>query len=247
MTKVVGIIPARYASTRFPGKPLIDIGGKTMIQRVYEQALKAENIAEVWVATDDERIEKNVIDFGGKVIMTSANHINGTSRIAEAVEKNNISCDAVINIQGDEPFIQPSQLNLIADALCQPNNQIVTLIKKISNIASLKNSATVKVVKTNTDLAMYFSRNAIPFNRDYPIEEWLNYQTYYKHIGIYGFQKSCLLDIVKLPLSPAEKVENLEQLRWLENGYNIKLIHTTEECQAIDTPEDLEKIILPNL
>ena len=240
--QIVGIIPARYASTRFPGKPLILIDGKTMIRRVYEQAIQAKNIDKIIVATDDSRIVDEVQSFGGNVVMTDAHHQNGTSRIAEALTSLPQNFDAAINIQGDEPFIHPSQLDELAAQLKNDTTQIVTLIKKIDDPLLLSTPSIIKVVKDKNNKALYFSRNAIPFFRDVAIENWIEKHTYYKHIGIYGFKTSILQQLVQLAPSALETAENLEQLRWLENGYSIDLLETTLESVSIDTPADLERI-----
>lgn len=239
---IIGIIPARYASTRFPGKPLIDIGGKTMIQRVYDQAKKATLLSDVVVATDDVRIYEHVLSFCGKAIMTSEKHQSGTDRCAEVVEKIDYKVDAVINIQGDEPFIYPEQIDLVASAF--NNNEVIlaTLIKKINQTADLISDTVMKVVVDKNNRAIYFSRNAIPYCRGKAIEEWLNNHTYYKHIGIYGYRTSTLKEITQLPPSSLELTESLEQLRWIENGYPIHVMLTDKESVSIDKSEDLEKV-----
>lgn len=234
--KIIGIIPSRYASTRFPGKPLVDIDGKTMIRRVYEQASKATALSDVIVATDDERIFKEVKSFGGKVVMTSSNHKNGTERCAEIAASFN--ADVIINIQGDEPFIEPVQINLLADCFKDENTQIATLIKEHPLNNELRNPARIKVVVNKNMEALYFSRSVIPYTKP----EILNTK-YYKHIGIYAYRKNALLEIVNLPESSLEKAESLEQLRWLENGYKIKCAITTHESISIDTPEDLNNVL----
>lgn len=239
---IIGIIPARYASTRFPGKPLIDIGGKTMIQRVYEQAKKAQSLSDVVVATDDDRIVEHVRSFGGKVVMTSEKHQSGTDRCAEVVEKLDEQIDAVINIQGDEPFIFPEQIDLLASSFTIPNVELATLIKKINNTDDLVSDTVMKVVITKDSNAIYFSRNAIPYCRGKAIDEWMNAHTYYKHIGIYGYRTTTLKQITQLPPSALELTESLEQLRWIENGYSIHVKLTDKESVSIDKPEDLEKI-----
>ena len=231
--KVVGIIPARYASSRFPGKPLVDIGGKTMIQRVYEQALKA-NLHDVIVATDDVRIETSVKQFGGKVMMTSSAHSNGTERIAEVAE--HVDADVIINIQGDEPFIQPEQINLLAACFADEAVQIATLAKLQHNADDFAKSSIVKVVFDHYFNALYFSRSAIPFYRNE------SSHAFHKHIGIYAFRKAVLLEVVKLSESSLEAAELLEQLRWLQHGYKIKVVPTELESISIDVPEDLERI-----
>lgn len=235
---IIGIIPARYASTRFPGKPLIDIGGKSMIQRVYEQCKKSESLSDVIVATDDERIAEHVRGFGGKVMMTDTNHQSGTDRCAEVVHKYDGLCDAVINIQGDEPFIDPTQIDALAFAFSELHTQIATLIKPLKDEADVKNPNIVKVTQNKDHQAIYFSRSPIPYRRNPEA-----HIVYYKHIGIYGYRKEVLTDITRLPLGSLEQAENLEQLRWLENGYKITLAETSIENIAIDTPDDLKKVL----
>ncbi|MEY2800326.1 MAG: hypothetical protein RI934_1314 [Bacteroidota bacterium] len=241
--KIAAIIPARYASTRFPGKPLADIAGKTMIQRVYEQCKQINELAYVIVATDDERIYQKVIQFGGQACMTSSQHLTGTDRIWEVVEKLNLAVDVIINVQGDEPFIQPSQIQNIIDCFQDPNAAIATLVKPIQQNEVLFNVNAPKVVLDDAHFALYFSRQAIPFLRNEPTENWLNNHTYYQHIGIYGFRKDVLQKLVKLAPSKLEQAESLEQLRWLAAGYKIKTATTHETTIAIDTPEDLERAI----
>lgn len=236
--KIIGIIPSRYNSTRFPGKPLVDIQGKTMIRRVYEQASKAKSLAEIIVATDDERIFEEVKSFGGNVVMTSASHKNGTERCAEVVSTlDSNEVDAAINIQGDEPFIAPEQIDLVASCFENSETQIATLIKKQEWDDVLKNPARIKVVVNQKMEALYFSRSIIPN----PISNFdPDIFNFYLHIGIYGFRKNVLLDVVKLPASLLELAESLEQLRWLDYGYKINCALTTHESKSIDTPEDLE-------
>jgi 3-deoxy-manno-octulosonate cytidylyltransferase (CMP-KDO synthetase) len=238
--KIAAIIPARYASTRFPGKPLADIAGKTMIQRVYEQCKQINELAYVIVATDDERIYQNVIQFGGQACMTSTQHLTGTDRIWEVVEKLNLAVDVIINVQGDEPFIQPSQIHNIIDCFQDPNAAIATLVKPIQQNEVLFNINAPKVVLDDAHFALYFSRQAIPFLRNEPTENWLNKHPYFQHIGVYGFRKDVLQKLVKLEPSKLEQAESLEQLRWLAAGYKIKTATTHETTIAIDTPEDLE-------
>jgi 3-deoxy-manno-octulosonate cytidylyltransferase (CMP-KDO synthetase) len=238
---ILGIIPARYASTRFPGKALVDIAGKTMIQRVYEQSKKCVHLSEVIVATDDERIFNHVAGFGGKVIMTSANHQSGTDRCAE-VALLHPHYDVIINIQGDEPFIDPEQIGKLAACFTNSGTQIATLIKKIENKQELFNSNTPKVIINKLSEAVYFSRSPLPHIRGQEPHDWLKHFTYFKHIGIYGYRADVLQEITKLPISPLEKAESLEQLRWIENGYRIKVAETGLETYAVDTPEDLEKL-----
>jgi 3-deoxy-manno-octulosonate cytidylyltransferase (CMP-KDO synthetase) len=236
----IGIIPARYASTRFPGKPLVDIGGKPMIQRVYEQASQA-NLQQVLVATDDDRIADAVRDFGGQVVLTGAHHQSGTDRCFEAYTRHDVPFDCIINIQGDEPFIQPEQINLVLNCFENPATQLATLIKQIHHPAELLNPNAPKVVTDNRQQAIYFSRHPIPYFRGAEPESWLQHHTYYKHIGIYGYRADILEQITRLPPSPLELAESLEQLRWLENGFRIMTATTTLENIGIDTPADLEK------
>ena len=237
---ILGIIPARYASTRFPGKPLVMIDGKPMIQRVYEQALKAD-LDDVVIATDDNRIAKAVRDFGGHVVLTSENHPSGTDRCAEALQLFKGDWTAVVNIQGDEPYIQPSQINSVV-TLLKNGAPIATLVKKIDSVEELTNMNSPKVVLGNTGNALYFSRQPIPFQKGIAINEWLNHGTYYKHIGIYGYQAAILPELTQLKQGILEMAESLEQLRWLENGYTIRTAETTENTVAIDTPEDLDRL-----
>ncbi|MBK7431828.1 MAG: 3-deoxy-manno-octulosonate cytidylyltransferase [Bacteroidetes bacterium] len=241
--KIIGIIPARYASTRFPGKPLVDIQGKSMIQRVYEQCIKADKLSSVLIATDDQRIYDHVISFGGKAWMTSHEHQSGTDRCAEIIESGKAGdWDAVINIQGDEPYIHPEQINLLCEVMQEKSVAIGTLVKKIDAQSELFNHNNVKVVLNNKLDAIYFSRSPIPFNRNFPEDEWLKHSTYYKHIGIYGYKTKTLLEISKLAKTNLEVTESLEQLRWIENGYQIKAAVTHLESVSIDTPDDLLKI-----
>ena len=242
--KFLGIIPARYASTRFPGKPLADINGKPMIQKVYEQASKA--LEEVWVATDDTRIEECVKSFGGKVIMTSPDHQSGTDRIAEAAlqitTKLNSQFDVIINIQGDEPFIQPEQINSLKNCFTSPSTEIATLIKSISNASEIFDANKVKVVISKDKRALYFSRSPIPFVRGENKEKWIEKHKFYKHIGMYAYRYKALTEVTELNQSFLELSESLEQLRWLENGYWIQTEITEHESIGIDTPEDLERV-----
>lgn len=240
----IGIIPARYASTRFPGKPLAIINGKPMIQRVYEQSKLAIN--EVWVATDDNRIKEAVEAFGGNVVMTSSEHQSGTDRIAEAVKiiskKNKTTYDVVVNIQGDEPFIQPEQIEALKTTFRHEHTQIATLIKKIINSEEIFDQNKVKVVISSDKKALYFSRSPIPFLRGVEKENWLTEGLFFKHIGMYAYKYDVLLEITKINQSHLELAESLEQLRWLENGFWIQTEITEHESIGIDTPEDLEKV-----
>jgi 3-deoxy-manno-octulosonate cytidylyltransferase (CMP-KDO synthetase) len=236
--KIIAIIPARYGSTRLPGKPLKIIGGKSMIQRVYEQVSSFSKIQEVCVATDDNRIVEAVKSFGGNVKLTSIEHKTGTDRCIEVLEsypKN--SFDAVINVQGDEPFIRKEQLESIVELLEKGQVQIATLKKQITEKEELFNPNAVKVVTDNKDKALYFSRNPIPFVRGE--ENWLSQCKFYKHLGIYGFKAEVLLSIKNLEPGVLENAESLEQLRWMENGFNIYLSTTSFQSPAVDTEEDL--------
>ena len=241
----IGIIPARYASTRFPGKPLADLGGKPMIQRVYEQAKKALNT--VVVATDDERIYNCVKSFGGEVVMTRADHKCGTDRCLEAWEKLQIAQPAVvINIQGDEPFIQPEQIEAIKSCFDDPTTEIATLVKPFTEedgLAALENPNTPKVVMAPDGTALLFSRSVIPYLRGIDKNEWLKQHLHYKHIGMYAYRTNVLAQITQLAQTPMEKAESLEQLRWLENGYKIKVAVCHTASIGIDTPADLQKAI----
>jgi 3-deoxy-manno-octulosonate cytidylyltransferase (CMP-KDO synthetase) len=239
--KILGIIPARYASTRFPAKALATIAGKTMIQRVVEQAWQAKTLSGVVVATDDERIASHVRSFGGDVVLTGTHHQSGTDRCFEAAQKTGESFDYVMNIQGDEPFIQPAQINLLASVL-DGKTELATLVKVIDDAVTLNNPSTPKVVLNTRGEAMYFSRQTIPYQRDKQPGEWLQHHQYYKHIGIYAYRSDVLAAITELPPSPLEKAEALEQLRWLENGYRIQAVVTEYDSHGIDTPEDLERV-----
>ena len=239
MTKFIAIIPARYASTRFPGKPLAILAGKPVIQRVYEQV--AELLDEAYVATDDQRIYDTVIGFNGKAVMTRANHQSGTDRIEEALEKIGGDFDVVVNVQGDEPFIQQSQIRTLCACFDDPATQIATLGKPFSTIEATENPNSPKIVVDNRGYAMYFSRSIIPFVRGIEKSEWLDKYPFLKHLGIYAYRSNILREITQLPQSSLEKAESLEQLRWLQNGYRIKVGITDVETVGIDTPEDLQK------
>ncbi len=242
---ILGVIPARYASTRFPGKPLTIINGKTMIQRVYEQALKSEMLADVIVATDDKRIYDAVLSFEGKAIMTSTEHNSGTDRCNEVVQNIDNEFDAIVNIQGDEPFINPEQINQIASIIAMDGSQIASLCKPIKDSEELFDENVVKVVFDNDYNALYFSRQTIPFLRkaDKDAEKWMNVRTFYKHIGIYAYRVDVIKKIASLPQSGLEIAECLEQLRWIENSYKIKMGITEFESYSIDTPQDVEKCL----
>ena len=239
---ILGVIPARFASTRFPGKPLTDIRGKSMIRRVYEQALLSEHLDKVVVATDDERIYEHVRMFGGEVLMTRPEHISGTDRCAE-VAGHFPGAEFVINIQGDEPFIQPQQIDLLINTLLEQQEAgIATLAKKIEQPEALDNPNIVKAVISQSGEALYFSRFPIPFLRGVPPENRLEHHHFYKHIGLYGFRNDILRQITALSPTPLERAESLEQLRWLEHGYRIAVRITELETIGIDTPEDLAKV-----
>ena len=237
--KYIAVIPARYASTRFPGKPLAVLGGKTVIQRVYEQASFV--LPEVYVATDDERIFSAVEAFGGRAVMTSTNHKSGTDRIQEAVEKIGTDADVIINIQGDEPFIQPAQIETLMHLFDNPETQIGTLGKPFETIEATRNPNSPKIVTDRRGFALYFSRSIIPYIRGVEQEEWLKQYPFLKHLGVYAYRREVLAEVTHLPQSALEKAESLEQLRWLENGYRIRVGITDMETVGIDTPDDLTR------
>lgn len=241
--KILGIIPARYGSTRFPGKPLAMIDGKSMLQRVYEQASSAPELDRVIIATDDERIEQHALGFGAYVVMTLEEHPSGTDRCFEALTKSGIEADAVINIQGDEPFIQPEQIGLLAELISKDGVEIATLVKRIEDPAMLLDTNKVKVVLDKGNRALYFSRCPIPYFKGVPTQEAVASATYYKHVGIYAYRATTLKTITHLQPSTLELAESLEQLRWLENEIAIHTALTSFESPAIDTPADLEKIL----
>lgn len=239
---ILGIIPARYESTRFPGKVLANIKGKSMVQRVYEQAVKSKYLDKVVIATEDDTVVEHVRQFGGEVLITKANHASGTDRCFEALQLQNEKYDYVINIQGDEPFIDPRQIDELGELL-DGTVELATLIKKITTTDELFNLGEVKTVFNKDMEALYFSRQPIPYYRNAAELDWLQQQDYYKHIGIYAYRADILEKISKLPVSGLEKAESLEQLRWLENGLKIKLAFTEFESVCIDTKEDLEKVL----
>ena len=245
--KIAGIIPARYASTRFPGKPLAMIGGMSMIRRVYEQCLKAQSLSIVVVATDDIRIADHVNSFNGNVIMTSQDHHSGTDRCNEALNHLQLNSpdryDIVVNIQGDEPFIDPTQINAATACFKDPEIDIATLARKIDTIEELLNPNAVKVVAGSKKQALYFSRSPIPFIRNYQQNDWINHGSFLKHLGLYAYRSEVLNAIAKLPPGQLENFESLEQLRWLESGYRISVELTDKEGVSIDTPEDLTKLM----
>lgn len=240
--KFLAVIPARYASTRFPGKPLARLGGKPVIRRVWEQVTQV--FADAVVATDDQRIIEAVEAFGGRAVMTSPDHRSGTDRCREAVDKLGGDPDVIVNVQGDEPFIAPSQLRAIARCFDDPSTDIATLVKPFTpadGLAALENPNSPKVVLGTAGQALYFSRSVIPYLRGVPREEWLERHTFYKHIGMYAFRRETLYAVTALPQSALERAESLEQLRWLENGYRIRTGISDVETIGIDTPEDLAK------
>jgi 3-deoxy-manno-octulosonate cytidylyltransferase (CMP-KDO synthetase) len=243
--RFTGIIPARYASSRFPGKPVIMIGNKTMVQRVYEQALKS--IDNVYVATDDQRIYDVVLNFGGKAVMTSPEHMTGTDRCAEAIDKitelTGKKTEVVINIQGDEPLIRPEQIDLIKSCFHDKNVKIATLIRKTTPGEDIFNPNQPKVILDSEGNAIYFSRTAIPFIRDEEPSTWSENHVFYKHIGLYAYRTETLKRITKLKKGQLEMAENLEQNRWIENGIKIRTAVTEWESLGIDTPDDLKKVL----
>lgn len=235
----IAIIPARYASSRFPGKPLAILGGKPVIQHVYEKAISV--LSNAYVATDDERITETVKSFGGNVIMTRNDHKSGTDRIAEALNKIGGNYDVVVNIQGDEPFIDKTQIEEICKCFDDTNTEIATLGKPFESIEAIENPNSPKIILDNNSYAMYFSRSVIPFIRGKEKAEWLKHFPFLKHLGIYAYKCNVLREITKLPQSPLEIAESLEQLRWLQNGYKIKVGITNIETIGIDTPDDLKR------
>ncbi len=244
--KVLGVIPARYQSTRFPGKPLADIMGKSMISRVYEQASRAGSVHELIVATDDRRIDDHVQGFGGQVMMTSESHANGTSRCLEVLEtlrRAGKDFDIVVNIQGDEPFIQPEQIDLLVGLFGNATTEIASLASRISSKQDLFDPNVVKVVMGPAGNALYFSRQTLPYLRGVDQEDWLQQGTFYKHIGIYAYKADILMKINHLKPTPLEETEKLEQLRWLENNLVIRLGITDYKGVGIDTPGDISKLI----
>jgi 3-deoxy-manno-octulosonate cytidylyltransferase (CMP-KDO synthetase) len=240
MMKVLGVIPSRFASTRFPGKPLVDIMGKSMIQRVYDQVSLAESLDDIIVATDDQRIFDHVQDFGGMVMMTSSNHHTGTDRCNEVSEKLS-GFDLVINIQGDEPIIDAAQIDLVIKCFKNPKCQIATLVKPIDKIDLLHDLSKIKAVLDTNGKALYFSRQAIPFQKMDPLN-WLSGHQYWQHIGIYAYRTDVLKSIAKLEPSSLELAESLEQLRWLENGFEIYTSVTQHDSISVDIPEDLTRV-----
>jgi 3-deoxy-manno-octulosonate cytidylyltransferase (CMP-KDO synthetase) len=240
--KLIGIIPARYASTRFPGKPLADILGKSMLQRVYEQASGSASLAKVVIATDDERIKKHAESFGASVVMTREDHPSGTDRCFEALKNSGGDFDYVINIQGDEPFIQPSQIDLLT-SVCDGKTELATLMIKCNSHEVLFDTGEVKITLNNQNEALYFSRIVIPFIKGVEQNQWHKHFNYFRHVGMYAYRADVLQSITKLQPSSLEKAESLEQLRWLENGFTIKCVETAFDSHCIDSPDDIEKVI----
>ncbi len=240
---ILGIIPARYASTRFPGKPLIDIEGKSMIQRVYEQASKAVHLDKVVVATDDVRIANHVRSFKGNVVMTAPDHQSGTDRCYEALRETGGNYEYVINIQGDEPFIDPAQIDELAVILKEGDVELATQMIPVDNHKILFDQGEVKIVLNDRREALYFSRMVIPFIKGVPEAEWHGHHTYYRHVGLYAYRRDVLEKLTSLPVSALEKAESLEQLRWLEAGFKIRCVATNHDSHCIDTPEDVAKVL----
>lgn len=240
---IAGIIPARYASSRFPGKPLADIGGKSMIQRVYEQVSNSKSLHTVVVATDDDRIRSHVEAFGGKAIMTGAHHPSGTDRCYDALQQLGSGYRYVINIQGDEPFIDPAQIDELAAVLTDGTTEIATQMIPVANHEELFDRGEVKIVLNTQMEALYFSRMVIPFIKGIDEKEWHLHHPYFRHVGMYAYRADILEKLTALSVSSLEKAESLEQLRWLENGYKIKCVPTTYDSHCVDSPEDIEKVI----
>lgn len=243
--KKIGIIPARYKSTRFPGKPLVDIFGKSMVQRVYEKVSQSNLLDEVWVATDDQRIVDHLEENKIPYILTATDIATGTERCLVAARTLGYLSpeDILINIQGDEPFISANQISLLIQAFEHPSTQIASLRKRIDRLPQVLNPNSVKVVSDENDFALYFSRSPIPYVRDTIQDQWLTVANFYKHIGIYAFKFGVLEELSNLETTSLEQLESLEQLSWLSHGYNIRMIITKEESPSIDTPNDLEMVL----
>ncbi len=240
---IAGIIPARYASSRFPGKPLADIGGKSMIQRVYEQVSGSKSLDTIVVATDDERIASHVEAFGGKVVMTGTHHPSGTDRCFDALKQLGPGYKYVINIQGDEPFIDPAQIDELAAVLADGTTEIATQMIPVANHEELFDRGEVKIVLNTQMEALYFSRMVIPFIKGIDEKEWHLHHKYFRHVGMYAYRTDILERLTDLSVSSLEQAESLEQLRWLENGYKIKCVPTTYDSHCVDSPADIEKVI----
>ncbi|MGZ3898739.1 MAG: 3-deoxy-manno-octulosonate cytidylyltransferase [Bacteroidia bacterium] len=239
---LIGIIPARYASTRFPGKPLAVIKGMSMLERVYRQAEKATTLDEIIIATDDDRIAEHAASFGAKTVITREDHPSGTDRCYEAYVLNNKKYDHILNIQGDEPFLDPEQINSLAEA-CDSNVEIATQMIKCIDHEVLFDKGEVKIILNKNKEALYFSRNVIPYIKGIEEKEWHRHYNYYRHVGMYAYRADILEEITRLLPSELEKAESLEQLRWLENGYKIKCIETNFDSHCIDSPGDIEKVM----
>ena len=240
---IAGIIPARYASSRFPGKSLVDILGKSMIQRVYEEAAKSKLLNKLVVATDDVRIMEHVQSFGGEAVMTGADHPSGTDRCWDALQQLGADYQYIINIQGDEPFLDPEQIDELAAILSDGTVELATQMIPVTNYEELFDRGEVKIVLNTNAEALYFSRMVIPFIKGVDETEWHKHNTYYRHVGLYAYRRDVLEKITKLPVSSLERAESLEQLRWLEHGFKIKCVPTRFESHCIDTPEDIEKVL----
>ena len=240
---VAGIIPARYASSRFPGKPLIDIGGKSMIQRVYEEAAKSKSLSKLVVATDDERILEHVQSFGGAAVMTGTDHPSGTDRCWDALKQLGTDYKYVINIQGDEPYINPAQIDELAAILTDGSVELATQMIAVKTHEELFDMGEVKIVLNDNMEALYFSRIVIPFIKGIAEQEWHMHYNYYRHVGMYAYRRDVLEQITRLPVSTLERAESLEQLRWLQHGFKIKCVVTHFDSHCIDTPEDIEKVM----
>ncbi|WBO86446.1 3-deoxy-manno-octulosonate cytidylyltransferase [Hymenobacter yonginensis] len=239
----IGIIPARFASTRLPGKPLVDLGGQSMIERVVRRAQQS-GLSRVVVATDDQRILEHVRGFGGEAVLTHPDHPSGTDRVRDAYEQLGVQADCIVNIQGDEPFIYPSQIDALVQLFAVPEPpQLATLVKPVISEEELFSPHLPKVVLNTQGEALYFSRHPLPYQRQHPQAEWLQHHRYLRHIGLYAYRPDVLREITQLPPSPLELAESLEQLRWLEAGYRIQTAETTLETIGIDTPEDVERAL----
>ncbi len=239
---ILGIIPARYASSRFPGKPLALIQGKSMLQRVYEQTVKAQLLQEVIIATDDERIAEHARLFGANVVITKAEHPSGTDRCFEAYQLHGKTFDYILNVQGDEPFLDPEQIDSLARG-CDGEVEIATQMIKCSSHKVLFDTGEVKIVLNTKKEALYFSRNVIPHIKNKEEKDWHTCFDYYRHVGMYVYRADILEKITQLTPSSLEKAESLEQLRWLENGYKISCVETNFDSHCVDTPEDIDKVL----
>ncbi|AHJ97384.1 3-deoxy-manno-octulosonate cytidylyltransferase [Hymenobacter swuensis] len=240
----IGIIPARFAATRLPGKPLVDLAGQTMIERVVRRAQQS-NLSRVVVATDNQRILEHVRGFGGEAVLTAADHPSGTDRVRDAYEQLGVQADCIVNIQGDEPFIHPSQIDALVQLFAVPEPpQLATLVKPVVSEEELFSPHLPKVVLNARGEALYFSRHPLPYQRQHTPEQWLGHHRYLRHIGLYAYRPDVLREITQLPPSPLELAESLEQLRWLEAGYRIQTAETTLETIGIDTPEDVERALI---